>query len=141
MYCESSPDTRQLKLADKVTEVREATGIHWTFIGMKKADSLNRRLMMMQYEEKAYTSNGYAYPLAEWTNRDVLAYMKTAKLPAPIIYAPRNGKASSGIGFNEECFLWMRENCPDDLKKIYQDYPLSERILFEYDRRNRKDHQ
>ena len=66
--------------------------------------------------------------------RDILSYMRTAKLPAPVIY----GKgASNGIGFNLDCFLWLRENCPGDLVKIYAEFPLSKRILFEYDRKKK----
>ncbi len=139
IYCEPEPDVKLKKLADVIAEVREATGIEWVFLGMKKADSLNRRLMLMQYESSQYTNNKLAYPLAELTNREVLAYMKAAKLPAPVIYAPKNGKASNGIGFNIECFLWMRENCPGDLERIYAEFPLSKRILFEHDRKKHRE--
>ena len=89
----------------------------------------------MQYESANYTNNFTAYPLAEWTNKEVLAYMRTAKLPALVIY----GKgASNGIGFNLDCFLWLRENCPQDLEKIYKAFPLSKRILFEFERKKKK---
>lgn len=136
MYCEPQPEVKLKKLADICQEVRDATGIQWVFLGMKKADSLNRRLMLMQYEVSYYTNNYTAYPLAEWTNKEVLAYMRTAKLPAPVIY----GKgASNGIGFNLDCFLWLRRNCPADLERIYVEYPLSRRILYEYDRNKSDD--
>lgn len=132
MYCQPERGGKLRKLSDVIGEVREASGIEWVFLGMKKADSLNRRLMLMQYEYSHYTNSGVAYPLAEMTNKDILAYMRTAKLPAPVIY----GKgASNGIGFNLDCFLWLRENCPSDLEKIYAEFPLSRRILFEYDRK------
>lgn len=135
MYCEPEPDIKLKKLADVVEEVRQATGIKWVFLGMKKADSLNRRLMLMQYEAAHYANNGLSYPLAELTNKDVMAYMRTAKLPAPVVY----GKgASNGIGFNLDCFLWLRENCPKDLERIYSVFPLSKRILFEYERNRQK---
>ena len=139
MYCEPEPDVKLKKLADVIDEVRKATGLDWVFLGMKKADSLNRRLMLMQYESSHYTHNSTAYPLAELTNRDILAYMRNAKLPSPVIYAPGNGKASNGIGFNLECFLWMKNNCPCDLEKIYSEFPLSRRILFEYERKKNED--
>ena len=89
--------------------------------------------MLMQYEASNFTNNGLAYPLAEWTNRDVLAYLRANKLPTPVVY----GKGvSNGVGFNEDCFLWLRENYPNDLEKIYAEFPLAKRILFELDRRN-----
>lgn len=132
LYCEPEPDVKLRKLGDVIDEVREATGLEWVFLGMKKADSLNRRLMLMQYQCSHYTNNGLAYPLAELSNRDVMAYMRAAKLPAPVVY----GKGmSNGIGFNADSFLWMREHCTGDLEKIYEEFPLSRRILFELDRK------
>lgn len=132
MYCVPEPEVRLRKLADVIAEVREATGLEWAFLGMKKADSLNRRLMLMQYESSHYTNNGVCYPLAEMTNKDVLAYLRAHKLPAPVSY----GKgASNGLGFNLDCFRWLRENYPGDLERVYEVFPLSKRILFEDERR------
>lgn len=132
LYCEPHPEERLRRLADVCKEVRAATGIDWVFLGMKKADSLNRRLMLMQYEKEHYTHNGCAYPLAEMTNGEILAYVRSAKLPSPVIY----GKGSSGgVGFNAPCFLWLKEHCPQDLERIYSAFPLSRRILFELGRK------
>lgn len=40
---------------------------------MKKADGMNRRLMLNGYADNSYENNGLCYPLAEWTQRDILA--------------------------------------------------------------------
>lgn len=130
-YCVRNPNTKLLKLRDVVDAMRLKYGIHYCFLGMKKADSMNRRLMLNGYVEGGYENKGLVYPLAEWTQKDVLAYMKQRNIPSPIRYGK---KASNGIGFNEDCFLWMRENYPGDLEKVYKAFPLSRRILFEYDR-------
>lgn len=130
MYCVANPKVKLIKLADVIKAIRLKTGIEYAFLGMKKADSMNRRLMLKGYEQEDYIHNGCAYPLADWIQKDVLAYMKQARLPEPIRYSL---KASSGTGFNIECFLWLRENYPQDLQKIYKTFPMSERILFEYD--------
>lgn len=130
LYCVPNPKVKLIKLADVVKAVRLKTGIDIALLGMKKADGMNRRLMLKGYEGERYIHNGCAYPLADWTQKDVLAYMKQARLPEPIRYSL---KASSGTGFNIECFLWLRENFPQDLQKIYKTFPMSERILFEYD--------
>ena len=130
LYCVPNPKVKLIKLADVLKAVRLKTGIDIALLGMKKADGMNRRLMLKGYEGESYIHNGCAYPLADWTQKDVLAYMKQARLPEPIRYSL---KASSGTGFNIECFLWLRENYPQDLQKIYKTFPMSERILFEYD--------
>ena len=102
---------------------------------MKKADSMNRRLMLKGLEASDYISSFQAYPLADWTQKDVLAYMRQHGIPEPVRYSL---KASSGTGFNLDCFLWLRENFPQDLQKIYKTFPLSERILWEYDNKHKQ---
>ena len=118
-----------MKLRDVVESVKRKYGIEYVFLGMKKADSLNRRLMLKGYEP-TYENKGLVYPLADWTQKEVLTYMRQHRLPEPIRYSL---KASSGVGFNEDCFLWLRENCPQDLERIYQVFPLSRIILFQHD--------
>ena len=130
LYCVPHPDVRLMKLRDVVENMRISTGIDYVFLGMKKADSLNRRLMLDGYASGHYVNMGLCYPLAEWTQKEVLSYMRHHGLPEPVRYG-RN--ASNGVGFNEDCFLWMRKNFPGDLEKIYEVFPQSERILFEYD--------
>lgn len=132
-YCVRNPKVKLLKLRDVVDAMRLKYGLHYCFLGMKKADSMNRNLMLKRMEGEHYESMGLVYPLAEWTQKNVLAYMKQHNLPSPVRYGKT---ASNGIGFNIDCFLWMRQNFPQDLQKIYKVFPMSERILWEYDHKN-----
>ena len=132
LYCVANPKVKTMKLADVVKAIRLKYGMEYCFLGMKKADGMNRRLMLKGYEENGYENNGLVYPLSDWTQRDILAYMRQHNLPEPIRYSL---KASSGVGFNEDCLLWMRNNYPQDLEKIYKVFPMAERVLFEYDRK------
>lgn len=134
VYCVPNPHVKLLKLADVCKAMRLKFGLPDVVLGMKKADGLNRRCMLNTYTEKNYINNGLVYPLANWTQKDILAYMKQHRLPEPVRYSL---KASNGLGFNIECFLWMRSNAPTDLQKIYTAFPLSQRILFEYDHQNK----
>ena len=61
-------------------------------------------------------------------------------LPEPVMYSlstagddAKVGKASNGIGFNVDCLLWLRKYYPQDLQKIYQTFPLCQRVLLEHD--------
>lgn len=129
MYCIPDPKQKLLKLRNVIDQAREQTGINPVFLGMKKADSMNRRLMLNTYEAAHYTNGGMAYPLATWTQKEVLAYIQQKRLPMPVRYGKN---ASNGIGFNLDCFLWMEKNAPADLRRMYEAFPLSQRILFEY---------
>jgi len=126
LFCVPNPKIKLLKLSDIEYAMRLKTGIDTVYYGMKKADSLNRRLMLMGY------NNGIGghkvFPLTDWTNKDVLSYMKSRKLPSPVRYS---NKASGGVGFNQECFSYLRDNYPQDLQKILKAFPLSEKILFD----------
>lgn len=130
MYCVPNTRVKLLKLADVVKAMQLKYGIHYAFLGMKKTDGMNRRLMLKGYEANGYENNGMCYPLADYTQKEVLAYMRQHNLPQPIRYSL---KASNGVGFSLDCFLWLRENYPQDLERIYQVFPMSRRILFEYD--------
>lgn len=132
MYSVANPKVKLLKLADVVKAMRITYGIQYVFLGMKKADGMNRRLMLKGYEANDYENNGLCYPLADWTQKDILSYMKQHNLPEPVRYGL---KASNGVGFNLDCFLWLRENYPQDLERIYRVFPMSRRILYEYDNR------
>lgn len=129
MYCVSQPKVKLLKLADVVKAIRLKYGIYHVFLGMKKADGMNRNLMLKGYANNGYANNGFVYPLAEWTQKDILSYMKQHGLPEPVRYSL---KASSGVGFNLDCFIWMEKHYPQDLKRIYKVFPMAERILWEY---------
>lgn len=129
LYCVPNPKVKLLKLADVVKSMQFKYGIRYVFLGMKKADGMNRRLMLKSYEGNSYESNGLVYPLADWTQRDILAYMKQHRLPEPVRYSL---KASSGVGFNLDCMLWLEKNHPQDLQRIYRVFPMAERILWEH---------
>lgn len=128
LYCVPNPKVKLLKLADVIKAVRLKTCIYYTFLGMKKADGMNRNLMLKGYEANGCENKGLVYPLASWTQKDVKAYMRMKRLPQPVLYG---NKASNGIGFNIDCFTWLQEHYPQDLQKIYAVFPMSERILFE----------
>lgn len=135
MFCVANPKIKLLKLADVVKAMRLKYGIYYCCLGMKKADGMNRNLMLKTYEAQDYCNKGMFYPLADYTQRDIISYMRQHNLPEPVRYGKN---ASSGIGFNEECLLWMRKYFPQDLQKFYKAFPQSERILFEYDNKHKE---
>lgn len=128
MYSTVQPDVKILKLADVIAGLRAKYGIHYCFLGMKKADGMNRNLMLRGYEKSNYINNGLVYPLADWNQREILSYMKQKRLPEPVRYSL---KASSGVGFNTDCLKWMQQYFPNDLAKIVEVFPACERELYE----------
>ena len=139
LYCTPHPRQKLLKLMDIEKALRLKYNTDWIFLGMKRADSMNRNLMITQFKDAHYTDNLQAYPLAEFSQKQILSYMKMHNLPEPVQYGlsqagaeAKVGKASNGIGFNLDCLLWLEKNFPEDLQKIYQTFPLCQRVLLEY---------
>ncbi len=129
LYCVPNPKIKLIKLADVVKAMQLKYGIEHVFLGMKKADGMNRRLMLKGYEAQDYCNNGLHYPLADWKQKDILAYMRQHNLPEPVRYSL---KASSGVGFNLDCMSWLEKNYPGDLERIYKVFPMAERVLWEH---------
>nr|DAL63332.1 MAG TPA_asm: hypothetical protein [Caudoviricetes sp.] len=45
--------------------------------------------------------------------------------------------ASGGLSLDLDCFVWLRENAPEDLERIYKVFPQSRVILYNYDNRKK----
>lgn len=128
LYCVPNPKVKLWNLSKTIEALRLKTNCYYVFLGMKKADGMNRNLMLKGYESNGYENKGLVYPLASWTQKEVLAYMKHKRLPQPVRYS---SKAGGGVGFSKETFTWLEKHYPQDLQKIYKAFPMSERILFE----------
>lgn len=132
MGLKADDSVRLVNLNDIVGALKERLGIEWAFLGFKKSDSMNRRLMLGRYEDEAINEQNKAcYPLSAYKNSDIIDYIKRNGLIYPECY----GKSqSSGTAIDElDYLLFLRKNYPEDLKKVFADFPLSERVLFEYD--------
>lgn len=133
-FCDPKPQIKKKLLKDTLADAKEKTGLQYSFFGMKKADSLNRRVALGTLELDAISEkSGMVYPLSNWTNTDVKNYIAANRLPKPVEYT--NKKRSQGLGLDLDVFLWLRKNYPQDLRKIIQAFPLSESILFEHDQK------
>lgn len=116
--------------------IRDKTGAEWAAYGFKQSDSLNRRLMLRGYEDQSISlKTKKVYPLSEYKNEDVLNYIDQNRLIQPERYS---NEQSSGTSIDDiHYLLYLRERFPNDLKKIFKQFPLSERKLFEYDHGNK----
>ena len=129
---------QKLYSMDKLTEIiREKYNIEWAFFGFKMSDSLNRRCMLKTYDMHAINEKTKkCYPLSEYKNKEVLNYIKKEDLVRPEKY----GKSqSSGTDISDVNYLlFLRNKYPSDLNKVLTEYPLAERLLFEYDYEHKK---
>lgn len=136
MGCKKNPKQRKYTLADLNDIVRERTGIDWTFLGFKQSDSMNRRLMLRGYDQEAICEKSRkVYPLSSYKNADVLAYIERNHLITPEAYGGEHQSSGSDIT-DMHYLLYLRDNFPEDLKKIFHTFPMAERSLFDYDNKS-----
>lgn len=131
--CKKNEKQRKYTLEQLTDIVRERTGIQWTFFGFKQSDSMNRCLMLRGYKNEAINEKTMkAYPLSQYKNADVLRYIDDNHLIRPEKYGGE--KQSAGADITDIFYLlYLRDNFPGDLQKIYAEYPMAERLVYEYE--------
>ena len=72
------------------------------------------------------------YPLALWTNKEVLQYIKSRNLISPFVYDAN--AISQGFGIDLNTMLLMRNKYPRDYQRILKEFPYSEKLIFDYER-------
>lgn len=136
MGCSPQPDTRLRSLTWITDKVRERMEIEWVFFGFKQNDSMNRRVMLRSYGDLPVCREGHkAFPLSEWSNADVMAYVRNRGLITPEWYGGDKWKSqSSGTDIsNPEYLSYLKNQFPGDYAKVLSEYPMADRILFEYE--------
>lgn len=129
MGCDVTEGQRQWRLRDIASMVCQAKGIEWSVYGFKQTDSLQRRLMLRGYDQNGIEWDmKKAYPLSEYTNKEVLAYIKAKNLKEPENYG--DIARSIGTDIASPIYLrWLRDNYPDDYQRVLNKFPLCRTII------------
>lgn len=121
------------KIGDIEQSVREETGIKYGFSGMKGVDGYMKRMRLKLFAKAGYiTDKGMVYPLALWTNKEVLQYIKTKNLIIPFVYESK--AISQGFGIDLNTMLLMKRKYPRDYQRILKEFPYSEKLIFDYEK-------
>jgi len=131
-FCDAEPDVKTRSIGEVEEQVRQETGLHYAFSGMKGVDGYMKR-MRLKTMEKRYnlvTEKGMAYPLANWTNKEVLQYIKTRNLITPFVYV--EGDVSQGFDISLGTMLLMKYRYPADYERIVTNFPYAEKLLFDF---------
>lgn len=115
-------DVPIVKTVELYNYLREQAGIYWIAAGERIADSIIRRAMIKQ-SSSIDEKRGRFYPIAYWTKKDVMSYIKQRNLPLSL--------ESRILGFSFRSFMpdelkKIKEHFPADFEKIKQDFPLIE---------------
>jgi 3'-phosphoadenosine 5'-phosphosulfate sulfotransferase (PAPS reductase)/FAD synthetase len=129
-YCTALPTMPQLSFREVVEAARVRFGVEWLATGEKKQDSLQRRAMMSAWGN-IQVARHRAFPLAEWVQRDVFAYLKHRG----VVLAPDYGLFGHSLAnpTTPESLVPLRDRYPDDYARILRYYPFAEASAVRHD--------
>lgn len=132
-FCDPDLSIKKVRKVGEVEQmVREETGIPYAFSGMKGVDGYMKRMRLKKFAKTGYISDkGMVYPLAEWTNKEVLTYIKARNLPEPFVY--KKGDVSQGFVVDLETLLLLRRDFPRDYHRVLNMFPYAEKLIFDYE--------
>ncbi len=120
------------KIGEVEQAVMEETGIPFAFSGMKGVDGYMKRMRLKFFAKTGYvTEKGMVYPLAIWTNGEVLKYIQNRNLIKPFVYNPKD--VSQGFGVDLRSLLFMRQRFPSDYDRTVREFPFCEKLIFDYE--------
>ena len=133
---EGNPDIHERKIGEVEEMVRQETGIKWLFSGMKGVDGYMKRMRLLTFRKRNpdglfISDKGMVYPLAVWTNKEVLRYISTKKLIKPFVY--NEDDVSQGFGIDLCTLLVLKERFPRDYAKAIKEFPYAEKLIFDYE--------
>lgn len=133
IFCIPDESIKPRKIGDVEQAIREETGIKYAFNGMKGVDGYMKRMRLKLFAKTGYiTEKGMVYPLALWTNGEVLKYIKTRNLIKPFVYTPKT--VCQGFNIDLPTMLILREKFPRDYAKVLQEFPFAEKLIYDYER-------
>lgn len=126
-----SNNTKKYTLADLDTIARETAGISWSVYGMKKVDSMNRRLQLNTYKpDYICEASNKVYPLSDLNNKQVIKLIQLLGLPLPVMYSEHR---SSGEDVGDVSYLmWLIEHWPNDFQRVVEAFPGCRQMVYEH---------
>lgn len=118
----------RLKQRDVENYLAKQTGITWFAYGERASDSFVRRFYTRDNDGvRIRGKTPKLYPIWDWVDADVYAYMRARKIPPPTRFG-RDSKMSS-ISLRDETMLWLRETHPEDFRTVCRSFPFLEAML------------
>ena len=121
MYCVPIPDLPKLKFRDLWEHARRETGMTWICTGEKKNDSLERRAMTSRWGA-VQVGRRHVRPLAEWSDRQVVAYCAARGIPLTSEYQVLGESLASP--FYPALIVAIKELMPDDYARLKRSFPF-----------------
>lgn len=122
---------RDMKQVDVENAERQKRGVEWLAMGHRMTDSIERVAMLKGIGGLDVVGRR-VYPLWRWNEKAVYAYLRAKRIPLPPKLTILK-RSMSGVSFEEDTLLYIREHFPDDYKKIMTVFPYAEAKLARFE--------
>lgn len=127
----------KMSIAKIDTLFKKKLNIKWSVYGFKKNDGITRRFMLKDTDNGINHNTKKVYPLMDLSNKDVLNYITDNTLIYPFSYDKNIPSTSCDI--SKPLFLkTIKEKYPNDLRKIFNQFPFTEAILYRYENKTER---
>ena len=125
-------DLPTFTFADVDNLVAKAAGLSAPFvaIGMRAADNLERRRMILQQGSLGIKRRRYFYPVWDWKIQDVIDIIMRHNVKISPEYAIWG---RTPVSFNYDYMAPLRDNFPDDWEKLRQWFPMIDLQCYRYE--------
>ena len=131
VYRHPLPNFPALSFNEVFDALRWEVGVEWIATGEKMVDSLQRRGMMKRHAPDYLEKNRrVAWPIADWNDRQVRAYLRQRRLPLPPEYGAV-GRGWGGSPLEREGLRWLHERHPQDFRRYRLFFPAVEAGLYQ----------
>jgi len=115
----------KVTIGDMRTHIRERTGIQWVLSGEKKSDSLTRRGWLTKCEG-IQPHLQIAYPVADWTDKNIWSFINHHNLPVAPDYRLLIGSFSVT---DKSTLIEIYNNYPEDFERIERVFPFVRAVI------------
>lgn len=112
---------RDMRQVDIEQAARAKTGHEWLAYGHRMADSIERVGMLSKISGFDLVGRR-VYPLWRWNEAAVVSYLRARKIPMPPKLTILK-RSMTGVNFQEDTLLAIRERYPDDYARIVEVFP------------------
>lgn len=119
---------KKYKMSDIEHGLRAKFNISYIAQGVRRDESLARRGMLKHLPFGIDEKYKKIYPIADFSTKDVMSYIKLNKLPLPIEYS--HGWKHDFSVPDVDGLVYLKNNFPNDYKKVIAEFPKLESMVW-----------
>jgi 3'-phosphoadenosine 5'-phosphosulfate sulfotransferase (PAPS reductase)/FAD synthetase len=119
---------RKYKMVDIERGLRAKFNISWIAQGIRRDESLARRGMLAHLPYGIDERSKKLYPIADYSAKAVMAYIKLHKLPLPVEY--QHGWKHDLSVPDVDGLIYLKNNFPEDYRKVIAEFPRMETMVW-----------